>query len=130
MSLKNCKKSTKESRYLKSNVDYSSHVSPLRNDEKNKDENNSDSLDFLDDFELDDLKQNGIVEDLDQNGIVEDLDQNGLGCDLKDSDPLKNINCQYFNENPDELIILSFFNDFTLMDIGIGDFIREVYFED
>lgn len=121
MSLKNCKKSTKESRYVKNNVDYSSHVSLLRNDEKNKDENNSDSLDFLDDFELEDLKQ---------KGIFEDLDQNGIGGDLNDSDPLKNINCQYFNENPDELAILCFFDDFTLMDMGIGDFIREVYFED
>ena len=30
----------------------------------------------------------------------------------------------------DELAILGFFNDFTLMDIGIHDLIREVYFED
>ena len=30
----------------------------------------------------------------------------------------------------DELAILGFFNEFVLMDIGIGDFIREVYFED
>ena len=30
----------------------------------------------------------------------------------------------------DELAILGFFNDFTLIDIGIHDLIREVYFED
>ena len=36
-----------------------------------------------------------------------------------------------FEENDlDEMALLSFFNDFTLMDIGIHDLIREVYFED
>lgn len=29
-----------------------------------------------------------------------------------------------------ELALLGFFNDFALIDIGIHDFIREVYFED
>lgn len=32
-------------------------------------------------------------------------------------------------ENPDELSI-DFFNDFTLLNIGMHDFIREIYFED
>lgn len=35
-----------------------------------------------------------------------------------------------FEENLDELEILAFFNEFTLVDISLGDFIREVYFED
>ena len=30
----------------------------------------------------------------------------------------------------DELAMLGFFNEFALMDIGIGEFIREIYFED
>ena len=33
-------------------------------------------------------------------------------------------------EDVDELALLGFFNEFTLLDIGIGEFIREVYFED
>ena len=36
-----------------------------------------------------------------------------------------------FEENDlNELALLEFFNDFTLIDIGIHDLIREVYFED
>ena len=36
-----------------------------------------------------------------------------------------------FEENDlDEMAILGFFNNFSLMDIGIHDLIREVYFED
>lgn len=33
-------------------------------------------------------------------------------------------------EGVDELAMLGFFSEFTLMDIGIGEFIREIYFED
>lgn len=34
------------------------------------------------------------------------------------------------SDDVDELAMLGFFNEFTLIDIGIGEFIREVYFED
>lgn len=34
------------------------------------------------------------------------------------------------SEDVDELAMLGFFSEFTLMDIGIGEFIREIYFED
>ena len=33
-------------------------------------------------------------------------------------------------EDLDELAMLGFFREFTLMDIGIDEFIREIYFED
>lgn len=33
-------------------------------------------------------------------------------------------------DDVDELAILGFFNEFTLVDIGMAGFIREVYFED
>lgn len=34
------------------------------------------------------------------------------------------------SDDVDELAMLGFFNEFTLIDIGIGEFIREIYFED
>ena len=43
-----------------------------------------------------------------ENEILNDLEENDLN----------------------ELALLGFFNDFTLIDIGIHEFIREVYFEE
>ena len=37
---------------------------------------------------------------------------------------------RFMEENPDELAMLGFFNDFRLVEMGMEDFIREVYFEE
>ncbi len=100
MSLEN----NKENRYVKSSIDYSSYGS------EKETEQNPDDLNEFDDM-----------------------------CKLSDSDCLDLLDdCNCENENStdqliddvDELLMLGFFNDFTLIDIGIGDFIREIYFEE
>ena len=51
--------------------------------------------------------------------------------DLLDDCVLENeITSIPLSEDINELLMLGFFNEFALMDIGIGDFIREIYFED
>ena len=47
-----------------------------------------------------------------------------------ESDDEKKHLSDFVENDLDEMALLSFFNDFTLMDIGIHDLIREVYFED
>ena len=67
---------------------------------------NSDCLDLLDDcIGEDDIQDNSLVEgdEIQSTPSIEDLD---------------------------ELALLGFFREFTLMDIGIDEFIREIYFED
>lgn len=58
-------------------------------------------------------------------GLDEGFDDEFNG---KISDEFKGKN--YEENDLNELAILSFFNDFALIDIGIHDFIREIYFED
>ena len=95
-----------ENRYVKNSVDYMDYDHKDEIDELT----DSDCLDLLDDIELENLRANELCKN------------------SRDSNPL--INLPNPIEPIDELAILGFFNEFTLMDIGIGDFIREVYFED
>ena len=143
----------KENKYVKDSKDNSSYNFQKEMGCDGELSSTSDCLNLLDDFGLDDF--GGELEDFNDKGILDSFDD--LDCldshealeNLNDSEisktndnnsSLKNdgINANSLNEminpfieeNPDELAMLGFFNDFRLVEMGMGDFIREVYFED
>ena len=85
------------------------------------------------------------LENKNENIYVENsIDYSSYGCG-EEMDILSNSDCldllddcieedeiqvTPLSDDVDELAMLGFFNEFTLIDIGIGEFIREVYFED
>lgn len=102
LSLENKKENKNENIYVKNSVDYSHYGC----DEESEILSDSDCLDLLDDFiEEDEIQNNSLLKE----------------------DEFQNIQ---LIEDVDELAMLGFFNEFTLIDIGIGEFIREIYFED
>ena len=91
-----------ENRYVKNSIDYSS----CECDEEMDILSNSDCLDLLDDcIDEDEIQDNSLLEDdeIQSTPSIEDLD---------------------------ELAMLGFFREFTLIDMGMDEFIREIYFED
>lgn len=100
MSLEN----NKENRYVKNSVDYSSY------DCEKETGQNPDDLDGFDDM--------CVLNDSDCLDLLDDC-----ACENE-------ISTDHSIDDMDELLMLGFFNDFTLIDIGIDDFIREVYFEE
>ncbi|MBR5503876.1 MAG: hypothetical protein IKV87_05495 [Methanobrevibacter sp.] len=78
--------------------------------------------------------------DLDNDGLDEELDLLcSLGiCPFEEENDSTGIDkdsfADYFNpafeNHPDELAMLSFFNDFVLVELSFDDLIREVYFEE
>ena len=91
-----------ENRYVKKSIDYNS----CECDEEIDILSNSDCLDLLDDcIGEDDIQDNSLVE----------------GDEIRSTPSIEDL---------DELAMLGFFREFTLMDIGIDEFIREIYFED
>ena len=114
-------KDNEEKRYVKNIIDYSS--SNHREDDDKRDDdlggegeiefsNDSDYLDLLEDFELENIEYDEYCKN------------------SRDSNPLIKLPCPFPENDLNELALLGFFNDFTLIDIGIHDFIREVYFEE
>ena len=114
-------KDNEEKRYVKNIIDYSS--SNHREDDDKRDDdlggegeiefsNDSDYLDLLEDFELENIEYDEYCKN------------------SRDSNPLIKLPCPCPENDLNELALLGFFNDFTLIDIGIHDFIREVYFEE
>ena len=115
-----------EKRYVKNIIDYSFYGHDEESDEKTgfdgDDELNdsegdgaseiSDCLDLLDDFEFENINPNECCKH------------------LRGSDSIINFPCPFVEDSIGELAILGFFNDFALIDIGMHDFIREVYFEE
>ena len=71
-----------------------------------------DYLDLLEDFE------------------IEDLESDKYCKNSRDSNPLMKLPNPFPENDLNELALLGFFNDFTLVDVGLHDFIREVYFEE
>lgn len=100
MSLEN----NKEKRYVKNSVDYSSYDCG-----KETEQNPNDLIEFDDMCELSDSDCLDLLDD--------------CSCENENSS-------NQFIDDTDELLMLGFFNNFTLIDIGIGDFIREIYFEE
>lgn len=121
------KENTKESRYVKNNIDYSSHGYVEQNEEKSSDKGNEDGIN--DSEEIDFSSDEDCINILD-DCIFENLNSNENTGNLKDSNPLLNLNHPFVEEFPDELEMLGFFNSFTLMELGIHDLIREIYFEE
>ena len=102
MSLENKKENKNENIYVKNSVDYSHYGC----DEESEILSDSDCLDLLDDcIGEDDIQDNSLVE----------------GDEIRSTPSIEDL---------DELAMLGFFREFTLMDIGIDEFIREIYFED
>ena len=114
------KENTKESRYVKNNIDYSSHGYVEQNEEKSRDKENEDRINDSEEIDF----------SSDEDCIFENLNSNENTGNLKDSNPLLNLNHPFVEEFPDELEMLGFFNSFTLMELGIHDLIREIYFEE
>ena len=100
MSLEN----NKENIYVKNSVDYS------KNKKKKETKQNPNDLNEFEDM--------CILSDSDCLDLLDDC-----ACENE-------ISNDQLIDDVDELLMLGFFNDFTLIDIGIGDFIREVYFEE
>ena len=100
MSLEN----KKENRYVKNSIDYSYY------DCEKETEQNSDDLNEFEDMCI--LSDSDCLDLLDDCACENEISNDQLIDDI------------------DELLMLGFFNDFTLIDIGMGDFIREVYFEE
>ena len=76
-------------------------------------------------------------EDMSDSDCIDLLDDVGEGIDpnkyckhLRDSNPIIDLPSPFVRDNISELEILGFFNDFTLVEMGMHDFIREVYFEE
>ena len=86
----------------------------LENKKENKKENKNENI----------YVKNSVDE---ESEILSDSDCLDLLDDCIEEDEIQNFP---LSDDVDELAILGFFNEFVLMDIGIGDFIREVYFED
>lgn len=113
-----------ENRYVKKSIDYSSYECGEEMDILS----NSDCIDLLDDcIEEDEIHDTSLS---DEEGIHD--------TPLIDDDEIQRISLCGEDEihdaplcdDVDELAMLGFFSEFTLMDIGIGEFIREIYFED
>jgi len=127
----NCKENKKQKRnedkYVKNSVDYSSYGYSKQNevkimsDEMDDEINGSEEIDFSNDEDCINLLEDEFFENLNPNEHCKNL---------RDSNHLLKLNHPFIEENPDELEMLGFFKYFTLRDIGIHDFIREVYFEE
>ena len=131
----NCKENRKENKkqkrnedkYVKNSVDYSSYGYSKQNevkimsDEMDDEINGSEEIDFSNDEDCINLLEDEFFENLNPNEHCKNL---------RDSNHLLKLNHPFIEENPDELEMLGFFKYFTLRDIGIHDFIREVYFEE
>ena len=101
-------KKNKENKYVKNSKDYSSYKFQNEMECDSELSSTSDCLDLLDDFgdELEDFNDKDIL------------------------DSFEEFITPFMEENPDELAMLGFFNDFRLVEMGMEDFIREVYFEE
>ncbi len=123
----NCKDNKKENIYVKNSVDYSScdyikqSVDKSNGKEDTVEINDYEEIDFLNDEDCINLLDDGFFENLNPYEHCKNP---------RDCDSSLNLNPPFIEENPDELEMLGFFDYFTLMDIGIHDFIREVYFEE
>ena len=142
MSLEN----KKEKRYVKNSVDYISY-GPVEEDCRKADQEKNDcenvNHEIIECEKTDGLKDNDGLNEFEEFGdigfqdcldLLDDceLGESNLGDSCKnpkDSNP-DDFSHSFIDENPDELAMLGFFKEFTLVDIGLHDFIREIYFED
>ena len=131
------------SNLLKSFPNYRSSKSCLENDSSSLDEKIIDILNFKD--ENDSVgsfvnENNDDLADALDDGFDEELEFIcSLGLETSESpwastgidrDSLENYFNPYFESHPDELAMLSFYDDFVLLELGLDDMIKEVYFEE
>ena len=111
-----------EKRHVNDMSDYSS-CGHLGDNDKRDDDGLGDvgEIEFFDDCDYLDL-----LEDFE----IEDLESDKYCKNSRDSNPLMKLPNPFSENDLNELALLGFFNDFTLVDVGLHDFIREVYFEE